>query len=34
MLHAAGVAAVGGAICLVATAIYRGLEFGAALLVR
>ena len=34
MLHAAGVAAVGGVVCLAAMAIYHGLEFGMAFLAR
>ena len=32
MLHTLGVAAVGGAICAVAVAVYRTLEFGVAFL--
>ncbi len=34
MLHVAGVTAVGGLVCLAAMAVYHGLEFGMALLVR
>ena len=32
MLHTMGVAAVGGAVCAIAVALYRGLEIGMAFL--
>lgn len=34
MLHVCGLTAVGGAVCLIALALYRGLEFGMAVFVR
>lgn len=32
MLHTMGVAAVGGAVCALAVAVYHALEFGVAFL--
>ena len=34
MLHTFGLAAVVGTVCLVAAALYRGLEFGMAVFVH
>ena len=33
MLHTLGVAAVGGAVCALAVAVYHGIAFGMAFLV-